>query len=61
MIIYLVAADEYEDRYICAAFTSKQAAEKFAEEMNAERNAKEKCKDSGWYRLGEEVELDERL
>jgi hypothetical protein len=57
MIIYLVSGSEYEDRYICAAFTSLEEAEKYVDEKNAENIAKSKWPDPRFYRLAEEVEL----
>ena len=60
MIIYLVSGDEYEQRYIAAAFTSKEEAEKFVNEENPKRaspyNVVRGIRDD-FYHLAEEVEL----
>lgn len=55
MKIYLVSGDEYDQRYIVGAFTSKELAEKFIKDANAKR----RHVDPEFYRLAEEVELDE--
>lgn len=57
MKIYLVSGDEYEQRYIAAAFTSKEEAEKFAVKESVKYKQKNRY-ESNFYRLAEEVELD---
>lgn len=52
MKVYLVEGDYYEQRYICAAFSTKEDAEAYVAKKNSESQQKD------YYALGEEVELD---
>lgn len=62
-MIYLVSGDEYEQRYICAAFSTKEAAETYVAQKNAEysKEVYNQRRPGDYYQLAEEVTLDEYL